>query len=64
MFEAMGLKNKDSSHLQCHHLHKKFHPNAPISSEVIKGFLCTHLTSLNVCHFGLVQATGLNVASR
>jgi hypothetical protein len=27
---------------------------------VIKGFLCTHLTSLNVCHFGMAEATRLN----
>jgi hypothetical protein len=30
-------------HLQCHHLHTIFHPNPPIGSKFIKGFLCIHL---------------------
>jgi hypothetical protein len=28
----------DRCHLQCHHLHIKFQPNPPISSNVIRGF--------------------------
>jgi hypothetical protein len=44
-------------HLQCHHLHTRLHPNSPIYSKVIKGFLCAHLRSLNVLHFGTAEAT-------
>jgi hypothetical protein len=52
-------------HLQCHHVHTRFHPNPLIGSKVIKGFPGTHLRSLNVCHFGMAKATRLNnVASR
>jgi hypothetical protein len=33
--------------------------------KVIRGLLCTHLRSLNVCNFGMVEGTGLeNMASR
>jgi hypothetical protein len=45
--------------LQCHHLHKKFHPNPPNGSKVIKVFLYTHLRSLNVRNFGMAEATRL-----
>jgi hypothetical protein len=52
-------------HVQCHHLHTKFNPNPPISSDVIRGFLCTHIRSLNVRHVGMVEGTGLeNMSSR
>jgi hypothetical protein len=52
-------------HLQCNHLHTKFYLNPPIGSKVIKGFLCTHLRSLNVRHFGMAEAMGLrNMALR
>jgi hypothetical protein len=47
------------NNIQCHHLHTKFHPNPPIGSKDIKGFLCTHLRSLNVRHFGMAEATRL-----
>jgi hypothetical protein len=43
----------------------KFHQNSTVSSNVVRGFLCTHLRSLNVRHFGMVEGTGLeNMASR
>jgi hypothetical protein len=52
-------------HIQYHHLHTNFHPNWPITSEVIRGFLYIHLGSLNVRHFGMAEATSLKgVASR
>jgi hypothetical protein len=41
--------------IQCHHLHKKFHPK---STNRFKS--STHLRSLNVRHFGMVKVTGLN----
>jgi hypothetical protein len=47
--------------LQCHHLHTKFHLNPPNSSKIIKGFLYTHLRSLNVRHFGMAKATRLKM---
>jgi hypothetical protein len=34
---------------------QKLHPNQPIGSKVIKGFLSTHITNLNVCPFGVVE---------
>jgi hypothetical protein len=37
-------------------LHTKFHPTPPIGSKVIKGFLYTHLRSLNVRDFEIVEA--------
>jgi hypothetical protein len=39
-----------------HHLHTKFHPNPPVGSNVIRGFICTHFKSLNVHHFGMAEA--------
>jgi hypothetical protein len=64
MVEAMALNIWSWGHLQCHHLHTRFHPNPLIGSKVIKGFLCTHLRSLNVRHFGMAAATRLkNLAS-
>jgi hypothetical protein len=47
-------------HIQCHHLHTRFFPNPPIGSKV-KGCLCTHLRSLNICHFGMAEATRLKM---
>jgi hypothetical protein len=61
MFEAMGSK----VWVHCHHLHTKFYPSSPIGSKIIRGFPCIHHGILNICHFGMVEATGLkNVASR
>jgi hypothetical protein len=55
----------DRRHLQYHHLYTKFHAYPPTSSNIIRGFLCTHLRSLNVRHFGMAEGTGLeNMASR
>jgi hypothetical protein len=51
-------------YLQSHHLHTRFHPNQPIDSKVINGFLCTHLRSLNVRHFGMAEATRLKMWHR
>jgi hypothetical protein len=48
-------------HLQCRHLHTRFHLNPPICSKVIKGFLWNHLISLNVRHFGMAEAMRLKV---
>jgi hypothetical protein len=45
--------------LQCHRLHTKFHPIPPITSNVIRVFLCAHLRSLNVRYLGMVEGTGL-----
>jgi hypothetical protein len=46
----------DRRHLQYHHLHTKFHPYPPTGSKVSY----THLRSLNVRHFEMVEATELN----
>jgi hypothetical protein len=41
------------------------HLNPHIGSKVIKGFLCTHVRSLNVLHIGMAEATRIkDVASR
>jgi hypothetical protein len=47
------------NNIQYYHLHTRFYPNPPIDSKVIEGSLCTHLRSLNVCHFGMTQAKRL-----
>jgi hypothetical protein len=39
--------------------HTEFHPNPQNGSKVIKVFLYTHLKSLNVYHFEMVEATRL-----
>jgi hypothetical protein len=62
--EATGLNSTEWGHLQCHHLHTKFLPNPPTSTNVIKVFLCTHLRSLNARHFGMAKATGLKMWHR
>jgi hypothetical protein len=59
MDKATALNSMESRSLQSHRLHTRFHPNPPIGSKVIKGLLCTHLRSLNVHHFGIVEATRL-----
>jgi hypothetical protein len=61
MVEASGLNSSSNSqdHLQCHHVHTKFHRNPPIGSKVTKVFLFTHLRSLNVPHFRMAEATRL-----
>jgi hypothetical protein len=57
------LRIWSQGHLWCHHLHTKFHPNPPIDSKAIKGFLYTYLRSLNVHHYGMAEAMILkNVA--
>jgi hypothetical protein len=62
MIEATELKKKCyRGHLQCHCLHTKFHPNSPVGSEVIRGFSCTHLKSLNDRSFGMVEVTVLKM---
>jgi hypothetical protein len=52
------------NNIQCHHLHTKFNPNPPVGSKVIKGFFCTHLRSLNVCHFRMDEASRLKIRYR
>jgi hypothetical protein len=57
MVEATALNIMDlrSSSILSHP--HKFHQNPPIGSRVIKRILCTNLRSLNVHHFGIVEAT-------
>jgi hypothetical protein len=65
--EAMRLKNKSSRSpsMSSPPHKKKCHRNPPVSSKVIKGFLYTHLRSLNVRHIEIPEAKILeNVASR
>jgi hypothetical protein len=65
MVEATGLPSTESRSLQCHYLHTKFHPNPPIGSKIIKGYLYAHLRNLEVRHFGMAEAMKLkNVTSR
>jgi hypothetical protein len=64
MADATRLKIWRRCHLQWHHQPTKFHENPPIGSKVIKGFLCTHLKSLNVRHFGMADATRLKIWRR
>jgi hypothetical protein len=42
----------------------KFHESPPIGSKVVKGFLCTYLRCFNVRHFGMAEATRLNICHR
>jgi hypothetical protein len=56
MVEATALNGKESRSSSMSSAHTRFHPNPPIGSKVIKGFLRTHLTSLNVRHFGMAGA--------
>jgi hypothetical protein len=53
----LSLHKLAVNNIECHHLHTKFHTNPPIGSKVIKGFLCTHLRSLIIRHFGMAEAT-------
>jgi hypothetical protein len=56
LLNSMDLRSSSTSSP-----HTRFHPNSPIGSKVIKGFLCTHLRSLNVRHFGMAEATTLKM---
>jgi hypothetical protein len=58
---CLSLHKLTVNNIQCHHLHTKFHPNSPVGSKVVKGFLCIHLRSLNICHFGMAEATRLKM---
>jgi hypothetical protein len=54
----------DQCHLQYHHFQTKFHEIHQSVQKLLGGFF-TSTSDLNVCHFGMVEATGLkNVASR
>jgi hypothetical protein len=65
MVEAAALNSMESRSSSMSSPHTRFHPNPPVGSKVIKGFLCTHLRSLNIRHFGMDEATRFkNVASR
>jgi hypothetical protein len=61
MAEAIGLKNMEPSLLSMSSISYKISSKFTNRFKVIKGFLCTHIRSLNVCYFGMVEATGLKV---
>jgi hypothetical protein len=42
----------------------KFNLNPPAGSKVIRGYLCTHLRSLNVVHFEMTEAMRLKKCRR
>jgi hypothetical protein len=65
MVEATAMNSRSRCYLQCHQFLRRFHPNPPIDSKVITGFLYTHLRSLNVRHFGMAEDTRFkNMSSR
>jgi hypothetical protein len=60
----LSLHKLTVNNIKYHQLHTKFNPNPPIGTKVIKRFLCTHLRSLNVRHFGMAEATRLKMWRR
>jgi hypothetical protein len=62
--EATVLNGMESMSSSMSSSHTRVHPNPPIGSKVIKGFLCTHLKSLNVRHFGMAEGMRLKVWRR
>jgi hypothetical protein len=50
----------DQCHLQYHHFQTKFHEIHQSVQKLLGGFF-TSTSDLNVCHFGMVEATGLKM---
>jgi hypothetical protein len=59
MVEATAFNNMQSKSPSMSSYPSRFHPNPPIGSNFINGFLFTHLRSLNVLHFGMAEVTNL-----
>jgi hypothetical protein len=60
MVEVTALNSMESRTHSMSSLHRRFQPKLPFGSKIIKGILCNQLRSLNVRHFGMVEATALN----